>query len=97
MVFYDSQPAYQIFNLVISLFCIFSGYLYAYLAAFRDSKFDDKYKNLEIIALVIELIFLFHLVIQFFRAEEENVKFNKIANNYIENGFWIDFIPIIPI
>ena len=97
MVFQESQPAYQIFNLVISLFCIFSGYLYAYLAAFRDSKFDEKYKKLEILALVIEVIFLFHLVIQFFMAEEEKVKFQKIAKDYIADGFWIDFIPIVPI
>ena len=41
LVFEDSVPLYQILNVVISVCCILSGYLYAYLAAFRDSRFDD--------------------------------------------------------
>ena len=74
-MFEDSQPVYQIFNVVISVWCILSGYLYAYLAAFRDSRFDDQYQHLEVLALFIELIFLLHLIVQFFRAEEEKVPF----------------------
>ena len=96
-VFVETQSLYQIFQVCISLLYILSGYFYAYLAAFRDTKFDDYFDHLEILTLVFELLFLMHLVLQFFKSGEEKVKFLTIAQKYLSDGFLTDFIPIIPL
>ena len=62
LVFQETLPIYVIFNLLVSFICIMSGYLYAYMAAFRGTDNHSLDFN-EKIALSLEIIFTTHIVL----------------------------------
>lgn len=82
--------------------CIFSTFIYAYIAAFKDD-FDGQSHNVkwwfwEIIFLID---FILHFFIDFYKPnptggkiiERDNI---EIAHNYFKTLFWQDLIPLIP-
>jgi hypothetical protein len=59
---------YIMFKFIIRLFCLFSSYLYAYLAAFRIKPEYTLHKNniLNLMMIVNEFIFLIDFLTKFF-------------------------------
>ena len=62
LVFEETKPVYVAFNVIVSLICIFSGYLYAYMAAFRGLN-DEDLDTMEKLALGLEIIFAAHFIL----------------------------------
>lgn len=88
----------------ISAICLLSSYYYGYLACGRygETNSNKEEDNSLITTTVIEVFFLIHLLLQFFiefrpSAEKAPVRdIPKISVHYLQNGFAMDFIPIIP-
>ena len=66
-MFEETNPAYVTFNLLVSAFCTLSGYMYAYMAAFRSEEVSG-FDMLEKEALLLELVFVTHFILQFFKG-----------------------------
>lgn len=101
LVIRRNSTFYNIFTVFITILKLVSFYLYGYLAAFR------MHPQMNYIAItyyvVFEIIFVFDLIINFFVEiidEETNQPerdLKKIAINYLNGLFFIDFITLIPL
>lgn len=80
-------------------FCIFSSYIYAFLAAFKMNEVSEDMNRL---IYVIEIVFVCSLLKNFlteYRADgvAKPVRdYKKIATRYLSNGFILDFLMIVP-
>ena len=92
---------YKVFNMVVTLCCLFSSYIYAYIAAFRLH--EDLNESILSSQYIFETIFLLHMILQFFLEfcpESTNVPvidLKKIAVHYLEGEFKGDMIAILPL
>ena len=83
------------------MLCIISSFNYAYLSAFRMH--DELNPSINRLWILYEVIFFADIVMQFlkeFNSETTNLPvrdLEKIAWNYLENGFVTDFIALIPL
>ena len=97
----QKNKPYQLFEMFVSLLCMLSSFNYAYLAAFRMHK--ELNETIMSIWILYELIFFLDIILQFlleFTSETSSIPvrdLEKIAWNYIYNGFVTDFIAIIPL
>ena len=80
--------------------CIISSYLYAYLGAFGS---DSITKERDIVVLVFEVVFVCSMLKNFlteYKSETISSKpvrdLKKIGIRYLNNGFIMDFLMIIP-
>lgn len=72
LIFSENNSVYQVFNIMVSFLCLFSSYLYLYIAAFRfsdiiEEKGTEKHVPYFFYTLIIEVVFLFYFSIQFFK------------------------------
>ena len=73
------------------------------MACFRRDP-PEYYSIMEEVSLLSELMFFNHMMMQFFIEYKDDIKLNhdhvrnlkKIAINYIQTDFKMDFIPLIP-
>jgi hypothetical protein len=91
----------MVFNILITILCLFSSIYYASLVGFRYSSNGEIDVNFKTPALVIELVFLIHLLLQFILEykEEGDEPVNdpfKIANHYFYGTFAFDLVALIP-
>jgi len=97
----QKNKPYQLFEMFVSIICLISSFNYAYLAAFRMH--DQLKTSISGLWLFYETMFFIDIVLQFlkeFKSETTNLPvrdLEKIAWNYLENGFVTDFIAIIPL
>ena len=83
-----------------SIASILSSYYYSYQSCFGSRDDDDMFL---LIMVGFESFFILCMIKEFltdFKVEGEKYatrEFVLIAKNYLKNGFWIDFLPLIPI
>ena len=93
---------YQVFNFMISIICLFSSYMYIFMATFRSDP-PPYYTVMHNISYVFETLFFIYLILQFFKEYTpefqmtpcRNIK--SIAKNYLETQFKWDLLPLIPL
>ena len=60
LIFNEDNIFYQIFNIIISIICLFSSYFYVYVAAFRTLKIQDSLLSW---SYFFESLFFLHMVL----------------------------------
>ena len=76
LVFAENNFYYQIYNFIISVSCLISSYMYIYMAAFRlDPPQNDTF--LWTATTTFESMFLFYMILQFFREYTPDLQINK--------------------
>lgn len=60
------RKAVKVYEFLVSALYLISSYLYGYLAAFRYSDFSKEYNWYASVTIFFEVIFLFHMLLQFF-------------------------------
>lgn len=98
----ENNRPYHIFCFIVTISCLVSSYVYAYIAAFRMHPQREKVFT-TLAQIGFELIFIIHMATQFIleytpEGSKTQIKdYKKIAMRYIKEGdFYIDFIAIIP-
>ena len=98
----EKNKLYHFFCLIVTISCLISSYIYAYMAAFRLHP-DRETKFTTIAALFFELIFVGHMCTQFileYTPEGSKIPvrdYKMIAMRYMKEGdFAIDLVAIIP-
>lgn len=82
--------------------CYVSSIFYLYLAAHRDSRWEEYWEHNEAISIVMEIIFCIYMIIQFFKAyipqyqTKEIRDFSQIAQRYFNGDFKLDLFALIP-
>lgn len=96
----ELNPLYHIFEVLITMLCLVSSYIYAYIAAFRLHQ--DMNQTAYKLSYIFETMFLIDLILNFFvEYQPEDSKhpvrdMSKIAVHYLQGEFKMDAIPLIP-
>ena len=96
----ELNPLYHIFEVLITMLCLVSSYIYAYIAAFRLHQ--DMNQTAYKLSYIFETMFLIDLILNFFvEYQPEDSKYpvrdmSKIAVHYLQGEFKMDAIPLIP-
>lgn len=97
----ELNPLFQIFQVFITVLCLMSSYVYAYIAAFRLH--NDMNESVYKLNYFFETMFLIDCILTFFvEYQPEDSKYpvrdmSKIAINYLQGAFKFDVIPLIPL
>lgn len=92
---------YQAWKILVIFICIFSSYIYAYIAAFGIPYLEEQPKFFFII-IVFEVIFGMDIAVQFLLEFKPEDQYNKvrdlteIAKRYLKSRFFIDALAMIP-
>lgn len=93
---------YKCWEVIITILCLISAYIYANIAAFRMHPVRDE-RHINDIYAAFESLFLFDMVLQFFvefvpEGQTRPIRnLERIAMNYFRNDFLLDFIAILPL
>jgi len=88
-------PIAKTWNALIFTITIITSYLYAVFAANRN--------EVPVGVNAFEALFLMDLVLNFMKTFRDKITKQIISNhdtiisNYMDNGFWGDFVPLIPL
>ena len=99
LVISQQNTFYQAWSIIHTLSCLTSSYFYAYMAAFGQPIKGTSIYRLD---WVYEVIFYISLGLNFivdYTPEGSNKPvrdLKEIGKRYLKNGFWMDFLPIIP-
>lgn len=97
----ELNPLYHLFEVLITMLCLVSSYIYAYIAAFRLHQ--DMNQTAYKLSYIFETMFFIDLILNFFvEYQPEDSKYpvrdmSKIAVNYLQGEFKMDAIPLIPL
>lgn len=100
---HESQ-GYLYFNLIVTVACLLSSYMYVYMAAHRISV--ESIQDPEAVLMVVfEVIFLIDILVNFMLSYEHETangrlietRVDKIATNYFKSNFIRDLIPVLPL
>ena len=84
----------------VTICCVISSYLYAFIAAFENPNVGETLFN---VTIFFETVFLVSLCVQFLvsykpEGEERKIKdLTMISLRYLKGQFLYDFIPLIPL
>lgn len=102
LIICPDNVVYMGFDMLVTVLCLISGYYYGTMAGFRYSDLDALDTTNFNIQIVMESIFLVHMLCQFFleiRIDENPVACRDLPTivwNYIQTTFPIDFITNFP-
>ena len=105
-VFDDDAVFYLWYHRLVVLLYGSSSLIYGYFSTFRYNNNNIGYETFKPYSDAFELIFLFDLIVNFFKNHHtihqehevtDLVTFNITYQKYIEGDFIWDFIPLIPL
>jgi hypothetical protein len=94
---------YLFFNMLVTIICLVSSYYYASLVGFRYSAGGEIDVNFKVPTMIMEGIFLLHMITQFFlefRVQGEKLPVSdpfKIWMNYLYNDYKLDLLCLLPL
>ena len=95
------NSVYQAWKILVIFICIFSSYIYAYIAAFGIPYLEEQPRFFFVI-IVFEVIFGMDIAVQFLLEFKPEDQYNKvrdlteIAKRYLKSRFFIDALAMIP-